>query len=66
MLENILVKYFDLKEDWNDNYEKEQGNWYKSYDKLVQLVYDLDELGVLNGKSNEIIDELDSICNKED
>lgn len=66
MLENILVKYFDLKEDWNDNYEKEQENWYKSYDKLVQLVYDLDELGVLNGKSNEIIDELDSICNKED
>lgn len=66
MLENILIKYFGLAEDWNDIYEKEKENWYNSYNKLVQLIYDLDELGVLNGKSNEIIDELDSICNEGD
>ena len=66
MLENILIKYFGLVEDWNDIYEKEKENWYNSYDKLVQLIYDLDNLGVLNGKANEIIDELDSICNEND
>lgn len=66
MLENILIKYFGLAEDWNDIYEKEEENWYNSYDKLVQLIYDLDNLGVLNGKANEIIDELDSICNEND
>lgn len=66
MLENILIKYFGLAEDWNDIYEKEEENWYNSYNKLVQLIYDLDNLGVLNGKANEIIDELDSICNEND
>lgn len=65
MLENILIKYFGLEENWNDIYEKEKEKWYNSYDKLVQLIYDLDNLGVLNGKSNEIIDELDSICNED-
>lgn len=66
MLENILIKYFGLTEDWNDIYEKEKENWYNSYDKLVQLIYDLDELGVLNGKSSEIIDKLDDIDNEEE
>lgn len=65
MLENILIKYFGLAENWNDIYEKEKEKWYNSYDKLVQLIYDLDNLGVLNGKANEIIDELDSICNED-
>lgn len=61
MLENILIKYFNLAEDWNDIFEKEEENWNKSYSQLVQLIYDLDELGVLNGKANEIVDELDKI-----
>ena len=61
MLENILIEYFGLAEDWNDIYEKEKENWHNSYDKLVQLIYDLDELGVLNGKSSEIIDKLEGI-----
>lgn len=66
MLENILIEYFGLTEGWNDIYEKEKENWNNSYDKLVQLIYDLDELGVLDGKSSEIIDKLDDINNEEE
>lgn len=68
MLERILIKYFDLEEDWNDNYETEKDKWYKSYDKLINLVYDLGELGVLDRDSNIIVDRIDEIdkVNEED
>ena len=61
MLERILIKYFDLEEDWNDDYETEKKKWYKSYDKLINLVYDLGELGVLDRDSNIIVDRIDEI-----
>lgn len=65
MLENILHKYFDLAEDWNDNFEDEEKLWNESYDKLIKLLYDLNNLGVLKNV-NEIIDELDEIHNESD
>lgn len=65
MLEIILHKYFDLPEDWNDEYEKEQENWNKSYSKLVELIYDLGNLGVLP-PNERIVDELDKIYNEEE
>ena len=60
MLENILIKYFDLKEDWNDIEENEKELWNNSYNKLINLLYDLDELGVITDV-NKIIDKLDKI-----
>lgn len=51
MLENILINYFDLQENHN---------WNKSYDKLINLLYDLEELGILNN-INSIIDKLEKI-----
>lgn len=54
MLENILIDYFNLSKDYKD-YE-----WKKSYDKLISLLYDLKELGVLDN-ANSVIDELDKI-----
>ena len=54
MLENILIDYFNLSEDYED-YE-----WNKSYDKLINLLYDLKELGVLDN-ANSVIDKLDKI-----
>ena len=63
MLENILIKYFGLDENWNEDYEKEHTNWNKSYQELVDLIYDLDELGVLNG--NKVVDKLDAIDSEE-
>lgn len=64
MLENILIDYFDLPEDWNDDYEKEKDIWNKSYSKLISLIYKLDELGVL--KADKICDSLDIINNMEE
>lgn len=60
MLENILIKYFDLQEDYNDIEENEEKLWNKSYDKLIDLLYDLDDLGVITDV-NKIIDKLDKI-----
>ena len=60
MLENILIKYFDLKEDWNDIEENEEKLWNKSYNKLIDLLYDLDDLGIITDV-NKIIDKLDKI-----
>ena len=57
MLENILIDYFNLPEDYED-YE-----WNKSYDKLINLLYDLEELGVLDN-ANSVVDELDKIDNE--
>jgi hypothetical protein len=57
MLENILIDYFNLPEDYED-YE-----WNKSYDKLINLLYDLEKLGVLDN-ANSVIDELDKIDNE--
>lgn len=54
MLENILIDYFNLSEDYED-YE-----WNKSYDKLISLLYNLKELGVLDN-ANSVIDKLDKI-----
>ena len=63
MLEVILHKYFGLQEDWNDIYEKQEENWNNAYNKLVDLIYDLGDLGVL--PTNErIVDELDKIHNE--
>lgn len=60
MLENILHKYFGLSESWNNIYEKEEENWNNAYNKLINLLYDLKELGVLDN-ANSVIDELDKI-----
>lgn len=60
MLENILIRYFNLRSDWNNNYEKEKEYWYQSYEDLVSLIYDLAELGVINN-ADEIVDKLDKI-----
>ena len=60
MLENILIKYFDLQEDWNDIEENEEKLWNKSYDKLIDLLYDLEDLDVITDV-NKIIDKLDKI-----
>lgn len=58
MLENILIKYFGLEKNWNDY------DWINAYNKLVDLIYDLGDLGVL--PTNErIVDELDKINNEE-
>ena len=65
MLENILNDYFGLREDWNDIYEKQKENWYNSYKKLISLIYDLGELGVLYN-TNIIVDKLDIINNIEE
>lgn len=65
MLENILNDYFGLREDWNDVYEKQKENWYNSYNKLISLIYDLGELGVLDN-TNTIVDKLDVINNIEE
>lgn len=53
MLENILIDYFNLPNEYKD-YE-----WNKSYDKLINLLYNLEILGILN--ANTIIDKLDKI-----
>lgn len=60
MLENILIKYFDLQEDWNDIEENEEKLWNNSYNKLIDLLYDLDDLGIITDV-NKIIDKLDKI-----
>lgn len=60
MLENILIKYFDLQEDYNDIEENEEKLWNNSYNKLIDLLYDLDDLGVITDV-NKIIDKLDKI-----
>jgi hypothetical protein len=65
MLEIILHDYFGLQEDWNDIYEKEKENWYNAYNKLISLIYDLGELGVLEN-ANIIVDKLDIINNIEE
>ena len=54
MLENILKEYFGLIEDY------EEIEWYNSYGLLINLLYDLDKLGVLSDV-DEIIDKLDKI-----
>ena len=64
MLENILIKYFDLPEYWNEDYDYENTIWNESYGKLIDLLCDLDELGVLN--VNKIVDKLDKIYNMEE
>ena len=54
MLENILIEYFGLIDDY------EEIEWYNSYGLLINLLYDLDKLGVLSDV-NKIIDKLDKI-----
>lgn len=57
MLEQILLKYFNLLPFWDDT------NWEENYSKLVSLIYDLEKLGVIDN-ANEIIDKLDKIDNE--
>ena len=64
MLENILIKYFNLTEDWNEDFENKEEIWNESYNKLIDLIYKLDELGVLPN-NNRIVDKLDEIHNEE-
>ena len=64
MLELILIKYFGLKTYWNYEEENANKNWFKSYNKLVKLIYDLEELGIL--ESNKIIEKLDEINDMEE
>ena len=66
MLENILIKYFDLPEDWNEDYDYAKVIWDESYNKLIDLLCDLDKLGVLNVNANKIVDKLDEIHNIEE
>lgn len=54
MLEKILLYYFDLLPFWDET------NWNENYSKLINLIYDLEKLGVINN-ANEIIDKLDKI-----
>ena len=54
MLENILKEYFGLINDY------EEIEWYNSYSLLINLLYELDKLGVLSDV-NKIIDKLDKI-----
>lgn len=56
MLEQILKKYFNLE----DNYTRQQ--WYNAYNKLLSLIDELEEIGVIEDKDS-IIDELDMIDN---
>ena len=62
MLENIWTDYFGLKEDCNYIWEKKNTIWNNSYNKLIELLYELDNLGVLTD-INKIIDKLDKINN---
>ena len=64
MLENILINYFELQVNWNDENEKQATNWHNCYIKLIHLIYDLEELGVL--ESNKIIEKLDKINDMEE
>ena len=64
MLELILIKYFGLKTYWNYEEEKQATNWHNCYIKLIHLIYDLEELGVL--ESNKIIEKLDKINDTEE
>ena len=56
MLEQILKRYFNLEE----NYTRQQ--WYNAYNKLLSLIDELEEIGVIKDKDS-IIDELDMIDN---
>lgn len=54
MLEKILKEYFGLLDDY------EEIEWYNSYGLLINLLYNLDKLGVITDV-NKIIDKLDKI-----
>lgn len=56
MLEQILKKYFNLE----DNYTTKQ--WNNAYIKLLSLIDELFELGVIEDKDS-IMDKLDVINN---
>lgn len=64
MLENILIDYFGLPEDWNNDYESAEKNWNIAYNKLIDLVWALGELGVID--DGKVVDELDEIHNIEE
>lgn len=54
MLKRILQKYFGLKDNYDDD------EWYDAYEKLIRLVYDLIDLGVIN-ENDRVDDKLDAI-----
>ena len=54
MLKRILQKYFGLKDNYDDD------EWNNAYEKLIRLVYDLIDLGVIN-ENDRVDDKLDAI-----
>lgn len=57
-LQSVLIKYFNL----SPNAPIDGSKWSIAYQKLVDCIYDLSNLGVLVGiNANTIIDELDKI-----
>ena len=65
MLENILIDYFELPEDWNDDYSKEAENWNIAYYKLISLIYKLGELNVIKDIV-PVIREIEKINSEEE
>lgn len=73
-LEDILTKHFGCKKPFLAKPKictDEQGEYYqpftaagsKAYEKLVELIYDLDELGVISGSGKAVM-LLDEMLNK--
>ena len=61
MLENILIEYFNLSSNYNEiDEDTEKIEWENAYSNLVELIYDLARLGVIEN-ADEIVDKLDKI-----
>ena len=61
MLENILIEYFNLSREWyNLNESDKEIEWNNAYNNLIDLIYALENLGVLES-SSRIVDKLDEI-----
>ena len=61
MLENILIEYFNLSREWYTlNKDDKEIEWNNAYNNLIDLIYALENLGVLES-SSRIVDKLDEI-----
>ena len=72
-LESILKKYFGCRkpfrntpkieknDDGETSYTFLTNRGFEAYDKLVELVYDLEDIGVIRD-ANEVVEELDCIA----
>lgn len=57
----LLKKYFNLKENFNNN------DYIIAYNKFINLFYDMEHLGLFDTKEiNSIIDFIDTIDNEEE